>query len=400
MGPILTESLLQDAAMSEPRQLGLNLLGGGSSSHESRDLASLTEGLLQDSVSLESREMGLGLILDLPDDLAQHQIIGGMLSLEDVMQLDFACCNTDFRPKLLACLKEVDASFVHRERFKDLKTLEWSVSRDLAGVRKEHARGCTFEMEGVSTPSNLWFAAAARKAPLAMEMVLRMDVGIHADHSDPTGRTVLHNATLFNQQDMIKFCVSHLGCSLDVEDDYGDTPLHLCARFGRHKAAESLLKTGASVNAVNYQGNTPLHYASFEGHARIVRLLMDSKDADTVDINATNLVGDTPLLRACALGQGDVVSCLLDEYGAEVNVKNHLNVSPLHVAVHGGHTEISELLLKAGANPNSPGRRGPLHTPLQSAVLHKQNDIAWLMAVDYGADTTLVVPRRRPTTAH
>ena len=86
---------------------------------------------------------------------------------------------------------------------------------------------------------------------------------------------------------------------------------------------------------------------------------MDSKDADTVDINATNLVGDTPLLRACALGQGDVVSCLLDEYGAEVNVKNHLNVSPLHVAVHGGHTEISELLLKAGANPNSPGRRGP-----------------------------------------
>jgi len=348
-----------------------------------------------DKEPMRSNNIGLGLILNLPEDTLVHCVLGGMMGPKDVMQLDHACCNKELRPKLLRCIQKIDAEWVHNSKLKDLTSIQWCVSRNLAGVRGASARRCKVEIEGITTPSQLWFAAAARKANLAMEFVLRMNAGIHADHSDNTGRTVLHNATLFNQQDMIHYLVTRLKCSINVKDDYGDTPLHLCARFGRQKAGESLLKAGAFVNPTNHQGNTPLHYASYEGHTCIVRLLMDSQGENRVDINCTNLAGDTPLSRACALGKASVVSCLVEEYGAEVNTRNHLKVSPLHIAVHGGHTEISEMLLKAGANPNSPGRGGFHHTPLQSAVTHKQNEIAWLMAVNYGADTTHVTQRRR-----
>jgi ankyrin repeat protein len=354
-------------------------------------------GLRNEEKSTQSNKKGLDLILGLPEDASVHCLLGSMLSMDDVMQLDYACCNKESRPKLLQCLRKIDAEWIHNQTFRDLTTLQWSVSRDLAGVQGLSARRCKVDIEGIATPSQLWFAAAARKAKLAMEMVLRMEVGIHANHRDQTGRTVLHNAIIFNQLDMIHYLLCSLKCSVDVQDDYSDTPMHLCARFGRRKAAAALLNAGARANMCNNHGHTALHYASYEGHTCIVRLLMDRKGTDKVDVNCTNLVGDTPLHRACALGRTSVVSSLLNDYGAEANMKNHLNVSPLHVAVHGGHTAISEMLLKAGANPNSPGRRGPLNTPLQSAVSHKQNDIAWLMAVDYGADTRRITPRRRPT---
>ena len=46
--------------------------------------------------------------------------------------------------------------------------------------------------------------------------------------------------------------------------------------------------------------------------------------------------------------------------GTDVNAKNRSGVTPLHIAVFGGHKEVAELLIANGANVNSKIVSGPM----------------------------------------
>ena len=50
-----------------------------------------------------------------------------------------------------------------------------------------------------------------------------------------------------------------------------------------------------------------------------------------------------------ALEYLEIVKLLLKE-GADVNVVNHIDLTPLMIAAWRGHTEVLKLLLEAGAN--------------------------------------------------
>jgi ankyrin repeat protein len=63
--------------------------------------------------------------------------------------------------------------------------------------------------------------------------------------------------------------------ALAMQDDQGQTPLHL-AVVGKHTAvAARLLEAGAPPNAADKAGLTPLHHAVVTGNQRLVRLLLD-----------------------------------------------------------------------------------------------------------------------------
>ena len=77
-----------------------------------------------------------------------------------------------------------------------------------------------------------------------------------------------------------------------VDDDEGDTPLHFASDNGHEAVVGALLAAEADVNAVNeYPGNTPLHNASRYGHEAVVDALL----AAGADVNAVNEEGNTPL---------------------------------------------------------------------------------------------------------
>lgn len=66
----------------------------------------------------------------------------------------------------------------------------------------------------------------------------------------------------------------------------GWTPLHLAAFFGHHAAAKLLVDAGADVHAVsgNSLQNTPLHAATAGGHSDVALLLLDhGADSNVVD---------------------------------------------------------------------------------------------------------------------
>ena len=61
------------------------------------------------------------------------------------------------------------------------------------------------------------------------------------------------------------------------------------------------------VNPTNVYGNTPLHQASWAGHAAVVQLLLAAHD---IQVNPTNDGGDTPLMLASDRGHAAVVELL------------------------------------------------------------------------------------------
>lgn len=63
-----------------------------------------------------------------------------------------------------------------------------------------------------------------------------------------------HAAVAFGLRLGVLFCADVL-----LADSKGWTPLHLAARSGTADKVQCLLEAGAKTDAVNNQGNTPLH---------------------------------------------------------------------------------------------------------------------------------------------
>ncbi len=148
----------------------------------------------------------------------------------------------------------------------------------------------------------------------------------------------------------------------------GDTPLHLAAAALRTEAAKLLLECGASPNAENRRGATPLHYAC------------DPRPKSGGTWNPAK--------------QGQLIE-LLVQYGAKLDQVDRGGASALHRAVRARSPEAVRHLLKAGARVDVRlGKRGstPIHLAVQStgaggtagAVSEQLEIIAMLL--QHGAD--------------
>jgi hypothetical protein len=79
------------------------------------------------------------------------------------------------------------------------------------------------------------------------------------------------------------------------------------ASSGDEEAFDAAIEGGASVNAQDTSGTTPLHYAALGGHVRLVgRLLVIGADPD-----AANKCGITPITEAAAGDHVEAVEALL-----------------------------------------------------------------------------------------
>ena len=147
----------------------------------------------------------------------------------------------------------------------------------------------------------------------------------------------------------------------------GETALMTAARTGSLADRKSLLLSrGAHVDAKDERrGQTALMWAAAEGHAAVVRALLDAG----ADLHARLSSGFTPLLFAVREGRLDVVRVLLNA-GADVNEAippdgpgprrrgyggsvPPAGTTPLLLAVRNAHFELAAALLDAGADPNA-----------------------------------------------
>lgn len=141
----------------------------------------------------------------------------------------------------------------------------------------------------------------------------------------------------------------HKDINVNIENDDKNTPLHYFTQKFRspncQEAFDLFIEKGANVNAVNNNGETPLHKAIFNNSVRIlmVNLLIKAK----ADVNKVNSQGETALHYAVRLGREDLVSILV-KAGSDINVRGlREKKTPYELAVEHNHQKMSVLLVRA-----------------------------------------------------
>jgi ankyrin repeat protein len=164
--------------------------------------------------------------------------------------------------------------------------------------------------------------------------------------------------------------------------------LYDAAVTGNINAVNEKINLGANVNwaNLNFFGNTPLIAASRQGHANVVKTLLQH----WADVNKANNDLETPIFKATESGNVAIVEMLIF-HGADVNKKNYEGYTPLHRAAFAEQSpmkiteyiEIIKLLLNRGANINAQNTY--YITPLHIAASRGNKDIV-LLLLKNGAD--------------
>ncbi|CRL00256.1 CLUMA_CG013529, isoform A [Clunio marinus] len=131
---------------------------------------------------------------------------------------------------------------------------------------------------------------------------------------------------------------------IDAEDDSQATCLILSVLGGHFGLAQLFISKGADVNHKKQGGHSSVQYA--KGYKNILELLIKNG----ADVNVLDDRQDSPLHRAATLGRTGVAKILI-ENGAKVNVQNREGNTPFHLALEDEQSEVAFLLFESGADP-------------------------------------------------
>lgn len=177
------------------------------------------------------------------------------------------------------------------------------------------------------------------------EKVLQWD-NVNINARDDNENTPLHLAAKAGKSDIVALLHNyHAQCNL--QNSFGDTPLHLAVTGGHSDCFKELMKyDNMEIDLKNNNMSTPLHCAAKTGNSEIVGRLLDI----SADCNAQDISGDTPLHKTARIGDKTGCDLILKYPGVDVNMKNKMLMTALHLAAQHNNHEVTQLLLDKGAN--------------------------------------------------
>lgn len=208
-------------------------------------------------------------------------------------------------------------------------------------------------------------------------------------------------------------------CVTDVRDYYGNTPLILAARNGNLRTVKTLIDAGANIHACNSNGENALILSSREARLRMVSLLLEHgaqcdhhpignrralvqlkpDENSTFRIRTIHSTSDPTWEPWCSFKKPSelrvkrvgrlmhkVVELLID-FGAEIDIQDDDNNTPLHNFIQCGDIDdCVRLLIKSATGLNAVNNSGA--TPLTEAIMWGKEDIA-LLLLESGADPNI-----------
>jgi ankyrin len=174
------------------------------------------------------------------------------------------------------------------------------------------------------------------------------------------------------------------GADVNAVEPDGTTALHWASYRDDVESADAMLRAGANVNAANDLGATPLWIASLNGSAAMVRRLLQAG----ANPNAALLLGETPVMVASRSGSAAVVEELLAR-GANVNARAARGQTALMWAVAQKHPDVVNVLLARGADVHA---RSDVWSQVMAVPPHGL--LEYNRAIPHGADTALMFAAR------
>lgn len=253
---------------------------------------------------------------------------------------------------------------------------------------------------GVKITRKNFFDAITIDALQTVKLFIAAGAGINVEHPYDFGYTPLIYAVDFDAPNVFKFLLN-AGAEIDLAAVNGNTALTRALAHDRTEMRDQLLERGADASKRSQADSdiivpAALSYALFNENPVLIKRLIQLG----ASVNETYINGDTALHMAAADEWPDNVAALL-ESGADPNVLNMYGLSPLDQALSKEEpqeisSEIVQLLLAAGANPNGGMSKG--FKPLfMSAFLGRADVVESLLNV--GADVNyryFLPPERVP----
>ena len=182
---------------------------------------------------------------------------------------------------------------------------------------------------------------------------------------DDIQNTLLHEAAASGFTDTVSFLIKS-GAIVDSVTLDNDTPLCMAAHFGHSKIVDILLQNGANVNFLSNDGITPFLDVCVQGNIETLKIILNSK----TNINQTNALGQNALIISMTHKNDNMVNCLL-KGGINVDAMDLNRSTPLSYAAIFGSSVCVESLCKHGADVLSRdiGGNTPLHNAVKSGSL-------------------------------
>uniref|UniRef100_UPI00358F603F nuclear factor NF-kappa-B p105 subunit-like isoform X2 n=1 Tax=Myxine glutinosa TaxID=7769 RepID=UPI00358F603F len=176
-----------------------------------------------------------------------------------------------------------------------------------------------------------------------------------------------------------------------VQDDEGDSPLHLATIHQQPQVVKQLLHVMLSIhdqtflNLPNDLHQTPLHLAVITKQPLVVELLLRAgADPSIVDCD-----GDSVIHMATENGDEETLAVLTCHLGLKlaplINIPNYEGLFPVHLAVLSGSLPCLKLLHSAGANLDEQELKYG-RTPLHYATENNIVDLAAYLVVHVDVD--------------
>jgi len=195
---------------------------------------------------------------------------------------------------------------------------------------------------------------------------------IDVNETDEFGYTGLHLAAEHGHLKVVEELMA-AGCKLDplVFDSYY-LPIHNAINKGHTEIAKKLINAGCKINELIYAGACCgcIHLAIMKENKEIFDLLLAKK----CDVNLQDEInGNSPLFIATTLEQAETIKKLVAA-GADVNLPDWDEKTPLHFAAANGFGEVAKLLVEAKADLNAKDGNGK--TPFDVADDAKEEEMA------------------------
>lgn len=143
------------------------------------------------------------------------------------------------------------------------------------------------------------------------------------DEKKEDGFTALHLAALNGHTECVRLLIEDGGASVDVQNERRQTALHLAIERNQAPIVRLLLSCGCSANIVDQDGDTPLHEALRYYTLTQLKQLKETQDFSQLIIGLPASKKLDEKKSTASMAQ------MLVQYGAELGIKNRKGQTPL-----------------------------------------------------------------------